>query len=299
MRTSPHSRLLPPLITLLGFNREFSSAEATLRKVAQQQLRPEPFAPPRALDRSVDISVHRPYGWPVYTVRPKRGRTQRRVLYVHGGAWIHEISPYHWRLVACLASAAGSEFTVPIYPLAPVGTAGAVVPEIADLAAGLVAAAGPENVTLMGDSAGGTIALAAAMTLRDRGIPSPAELVLISPALDLTLTDPGIARIQPRDPWLAVPGLRAAIDLWRGDLPVEDPLVSPIFGSLAGLGRITLFTAGRDITNADAATLVRRARDESHPLDVHEEAHLVHVHPLLPIPEGARARRAIADVLRR
>lgn len=289
---------MPPVITAMGGQREFASAERTLRRAESHRLRPESYSPPRSLDRGVQLSLRRVAGWPVYTLSP-RGPVRRRAVYAHGGAWVHEISYWHWRLLAGLAESTGTEFTVPIYPLVPVGTAAEVVPVFADLAAQLVAEAGRENVALLGDSAGGTIALATALLLRDREVPAPAEIVLISPALDLRFTDPLIPRIQPTDPWLAVPGGRAAAERWSGDLPLTHPLVSPLFGSLEGLGRITLFSGTHDILNADALALVRKARAAGLPLDYHQEPNLLHVYPLLPIPEGAAARRTIAEVLTR
>jgi acetyl esterase/lipase len=269
-----------------------------MRRAAEHQVRPEPFSPPRRLDRRVRVAMRRVDGWPVYTVRPLSGPVDRRAVYLHGGAWVHEISPWHWRLIAELATAAEVEITVPIYPLVPVGTAGEVVPAVADLAEALVADPGGDRVSLLGDSAGGTIALAAAMLLRDRGGPSPAEIVLIAPSLDLRFTDPLIPVIQAKDPWLAVPGPRAAAERWRGDLPLTHPLVSPMFGALDGLGRITLFTGTHDITNADAHALARQALQAGHPLVLQERANLLHDYPLHPIPEGAEARRMIAAILR-
>jgi len=138
-----------------------------------------------------------------------------------------------------------------------VGAAATVVPAIADMVAELVAEVGAENVTIMGDSAGGTITLAVAMRLRDRGLPAPHGTILISPALDLALTDPAIARIAPRDPWLAAAGPRAVAQLWRGELPLDDPLVSPLHGDLSGLAPIILFSGTRDIFNADARSLAQ------------------------------------------
>jgi acetyl esterase/lipase len=298
-RRSLLSALVPTAVTLLGYKREFSSAERTLALAERHVTRPEPHTPPRTIRPSVDVTLRTDMPWPVYTLTPKTGRGSGRAVYAHGGAWVHEISPFHWWLMAELAVKTGTEFTVPIYPLVPIGTAGDVVPVVADLAAALVDEVGAESVTLLGDSAGGTIALAAAMLLRDRGVPAPRDVILIAPALDLRFTDPLIARIQPSDPWLAVPGPRAAGDLWRGDLPIEDPLVSPLFGSLAGIGRITVFTGTHDITHADAVALLRKARADGHPLDFQQKPNMLHDYPLLPIPEGADARRRIADILSR
>jgi len=284
---------------LIGYQREFRSAERTLRGARERVVRPEQFAPPRSLDRAMQFSVRHVQGWPVYTVTPRRGRSGRRALYAHGGAWVHDISYWHWRLIAGLATATGTEFVVPIYPLVPVGTAETVIPVVADLVEELTAEVGAGRVTVMGDSAGGTIALATAMLLRDRGASVPGNVVLIAPALDLSFTDPLIPRIQPKDPWLAVPGARAAAEGWRGTLPIEHPLVSPLHGSLEGLGRITLFSGTHDILNADALALARKARAVGHGLDFHSVPNMLHVYPLLPIPEGASARRVISDLLSR
>jgi acetyl esterase/lipase len=300
-RASALSRILPGIIGLLGSKRMFASADRTMRRAREQLVRPQSFAPPRSLERHVDVSIRHENGWPIYTVGPRTGASSRRAVYIHGGAWINEISSFHWRLIADFAASTGTEITVPIYPLVPrtEATAENVVGVIADLAASIVARVGGRNVVLLGDSAGGTIALSVAHLLRDRGVPSPRDLVLISPVIDMRFTDPEIYRIEPSDPWLDVPGPRAAGERWRGDLDITDSRVSPAFGPLAGLGRISLFTGTRDITHADAITLERKAAEEGHPLDVHRAPGMIHVYPLLPIPEGAAAREAIRQVLRR
>ncbi|MGY1720691.1 alpha/beta hydrolase fold domain-containing protein [Blastococcus sp. SYSU DS0552] len=295
---SPASRLLPPLLRLLRFRREFERPELMLRGVQERLLRPVPYGPPRGLGPvEIVVDVGHATGWPVYRVLPRTRMPDRAAVYVHGGAWVNQIHPLHWRLVARLAARSGAAITVPVYPLAPVGTAATVVPQVADLVGALVDRYGAGQVTAVGDSAGGQIALSAAQLLRDRGVPPLHRTVLVSPALDLTLANPEIDLVEPQDPWLARPGTRAAIELWRGDLPLTDPLVSPLFGELAGLGPLTVFSGTRDITSPDTRLLVDRARAAGVPVDHHEEEGLVHVHPLLPVPEGRRARRVMAAVL--
>ncbi|RBY93393.1 esterase [Blastococcus sp. TF02-8] len=292
------SRLLPPLFRLLGFRREFDSPEALLKGVQDRLVRPVPYGPPRRL-RGVRIERDGEHetGWPVYRVLPANRTPTGAAVYLHGGAWVNQIHPLHWRLVAGLVARTGTAITVPIYPLAPMGTAAVVVPAVADLLAGLVDRHGAGQVAVLGDSAGGQIALSAALLLRDRGVPPLHGTVLISPALDLTLANPEIDVVEPTDPWLARAGTHAAIDLWRGDLPRTHPVVSPLFGDLTGLGPLTVFSGTRDITSPDTRLLVQRARAAGVRVDHHEEAGLVHVHALLPIPEGRRARQVMADVL--
>jgi acetyl esterase/lipase len=291
------SRAATGFIRLRGSKRTHRSESATLEQVHALQLRPESYTPPKGLDRKVAISVRQVDGWPLYDVGPRDIPVRTRVLYLHGGSWYHQISPFHWRLIAGLAATTGTTFTVPIYPLVPLGTAAAVVRVATDLAAASIAEVGAANTSIMGDSAGGTIVLAVALQLRDRGLPAHRATVLISPALDLTFTDPRIAEIEPTDPWLAVPGPRAVARLWAGELALDDPIVSPLYGDLNGLAPVTMFSGTRDITNADARALVSKAEDADISVDYYEAEAMIHVYPLLPIPEGKQARAVIRSLL--
>lgn len=285
------SRLAPLIITLRGSKRQFRSSARTLAAIEHARQHPREFAPKP--QKGVTFSRRDVGGWPVYEVRPDHGATSRRAVYLHGGVYTFEIDPIHWRFVARLAVETGTTFVVPIMPLSPIGTASVVVRGVADLVESLDA---PE-VSILGDSSGGGMALAVAMELRDRGARPLHSIVLIAPWLDISGTDPRLAEIEPRDPWLAVAGTRAAGALYRAELSVDDPRVSPIHGSLDSLVPITLFSGTRDILNADAHRLVARAAEVGHPLVFHEGEGMIHNYPILPMPEGDAARALIAKAL--
>jgi acetyl esterase/lipase len=120
----------------------------------------------------------------------------------------------------------------------------------------------------------------------------------ISPALDPSLANPEIADVEPTDPWLNRAGVRVFAEVWRGDLPLADPRVSPIFGEIGGLGPITLFVGTRDIVFPDSRRFAGLARAAGVTIDYHERAGLIHVYPLLPTAEGSHARRLIVDRVR-
>ena len=294
--TSVSARAMEVLIRFRGSKKLYGSPERVRAHIEDLRIRPASFGPPPKLDKHVDISISYRDGWPIYLVKPRTGTTTRRAIYTHGGAWIHEIVGFHWRFIAELAMRANCEVTVPIYPLVPFGSAAQVVPVIADLAAELVAESGVNNVSLIGDSAGATISLSAAQVLSARGIEGP-RLILISPSLDLTFSNPRIAQIDPTDPWLDVPGLKVAIEQWWGDVPIDDPIVSPFFGDLRGLGPIMILTSTRDITNADAHAFVHKAKQQGVDVTLSEANGMIHVYPLLPIPEAEPARTAIIEAV--
>ena len=115
---------------------------------------------------------------------------------LHGGGYVLKPSIFHWLDYAAMARDTGATVVVPIYPLAPQGTAATVVPQIADLISAQIDQHGAENVSVYGDSAGGGLALAAVQELVRRGDPVPSHMVLISPALDVTLSDPASQTID-------------------------------------------------------------------------------------------------------
>ncbi len=287
------SKLAPLVVTLRGSKWRFSTAERTHAQIDRLRKRPVSSKPPR-LD-GVDVVQTGPG---MYEVSPQGASVDSRALYLHGGCYVFEIDPIHWKFVARLAVVARVRVTVPIMALAPAGTASVIVPAMADAAASLIAEAGADRVSLVGDSSGGGMALAVAMELRNRGLPPLHATVLIAPWLDISGTDPRLAEIAPSDPWLAVPGTHAAGALYRAELPEDDWRVSPIHGSLAGLGPVTMFSGSRDILNADATRFVPLAAAAGLALDYHEGKGMIHNYPILPMPEGDEARKHIVAAVR-
>lgn len=95
----------------------FSSPENLQRWIAAAR-KTEDHHPPASLHQRLDIQARTVDGFPVYEIAPKAGE-RRRILYLHGGAYVFEITPYHWHLIAEMADRLGYGITVPIYPIAP------------------------------------------------------------------------------------------------------------------------------------------------------------------------------------
>jgi acetyl esterase/lipase len=277
--------------------RRSGSAEVTRAQIAKLAVRPVRFSPPRSAHRGVSITAEHATGIPVYTLVPDGTAPAHRILYLHGGSYTYEITPVHWSLIRSLALAVPAQIVVPIYRKAPHSTADVTVPAMTDLLATLLDDG--TDVSVMGDSAGGGMALAVAQRLRDIDGRQPAHIVLISPWLDVSLTDPRVAEIEPHDLMLGIAGLAESGRMYAGDLPLDDPRVSPIHGSLTGLAPLHVFTGTHDLLNADAHALRSRATAAGIDIDFHEEAAMQHDYPLLPlIKQGAAARRALAEVVR-
>ncbi len=246
--------------------------------------------PPRRLARRHSVTERRVRGFRCVTVAPRAGAPRAAVLYLHGGGYVSEIAPQHWGLIGRLA-AAGARVHVPMYGLAPQHTfteAYALLDEVYD---GLADDAA--RLTIMGDSAGGGLALGFAQTLRDGGKPLPRGLTLIAPWLDVACRNPVIETIEPHDPWLGKAGALVAGRAWAGGHDRDDPRLSPVLGDMAGLPPIDAYYGTHDITYADAPLLARKAREAGVPLDMQVIEGACHVYPLVPIRVGRVARRRI------
>ena len=96
----------------------FTSPEGLHRWIRWARQR-ESHRPPRSVAERLDITSREIAGFPVYEVRPRRIESGRRLLYLHGGAYVFQITSYHWGLIAEIANRLGFGITVPIYPIAP------------------------------------------------------------------------------------------------------------------------------------------------------------------------------------
>ncbi len=173
--------------------------------------------------------------------------TGEYVVALHGGAFIFPPSFFHWINYSVTAYQTGATFEVPIYPLLQEGgTAGWVVPRTAGLISSLITQHGAENVSVVGDSAGGNLALSSVQYLVSHGDPVPASMVLLSPWLD----------VGPRD--LGV--------VWAGGLSTTNPMVSPLYGSLAGLPPTYVYSGALDPLVLQAAVLQQAAIAQGAPV---------------------------------
>jgi triacylglycerol lipase len=181
------------------------------------------------------------------------------VVAIYGSGFVFSPLIFHWLDYTVMAHQTGATIEVPIYPLIQQGgTAGTVVPAMAGLISTQIAAHGPAHVSVIGDSSGGNIALAAAEYMVAHGDPVPASMVLLSPWLDLGMTNPNIAYVQ--DPLLVPVGTAQQIGkVWAGNLAVNDPLVSPLDGSLSGLPPTYVYTGNLDILSPDVRVLQQDA----------------------------------------
>lgn len=216
------------------------------------------------------------------------------VLYIHGGAYVHNFSSRHWAAMAEWARSTGCGIVSPNYPLLYCFTARDAHPLIMQLYQQLLKQYSSRRLIVMGDSAGGGFSLALAQELQNESIEQPKHLVLISPWVDVLGGDDAL---QQYDTFLNAEVLRKVGADWAGEIDPRDPMISPIYGDMHGLPPTDLFTGTWEIFYTDVVKTCEKMKVAGVDVRLHVAKKMGHVYPLWPCPEGNSARQEIADII--
>lgn len=205
-------------------------------------------------------------GIPTRKLVPKNAHEARHVLYLHGGAYVEGSPKSHTALAGQVAHAAGATTWLIDYRLAPEHPYPAAVEDaLAAYRALLDAGIAAGRLTIAGDSAGGGLALATTLAIREAGLPLPAALALLSPWTDLTLSGASMLDKIDQEPMLNVTWLDWAAGLYCGSAQEgpatlrTDPGVSPLFADFTGLPPMIVHAGSDEVLLDDATFLGKRA----------------------------------------
>jgi epsilon-lactone hydrolase len=182
------------------------------------------------------------------------------ILYFHGGVYVIGTAVASVPLVSEVVRRAGARAITLDYRLAPENPYPAAVDDARAAYEGLLKdGIDPGHIALAGESAGGGLAVATLLALREAGLPLPSCAFAMSPYVDLTLSGETLADRAARDAVLTPAGLRARVPDYVGAADAADPLISPIFGDLSGLPPLLIQVGSNEILLSDALRLAARA----------------------------------------
>ena len=229
----------------IRFQRRWLETVATLTQVAP----------------GTEVTAEELGGVPAERVVPRDADPDRAVLYLHGGAYVLGSPRTHRGLASQIAVAARAPVHVLDYRLAPEHPYPAAVEDaMAAYRALLESGLEPDRIAIIGDSAGGGLAVALAIRLREAGEPRPAGLVMIGGWFDLTCSGPSARFNAPRDAGLARPWTVACGDHYRAGRDPKLPELSPIHADLHDLPPTYIQVGSDDILLSDSEGLAERAR---------------------------------------
>lgn len=216
------------------------------------------------------------------------------VLYIHGGAYVHNFSSRHWAAMTEWATTTGCGIVTPNYPLLYCFTAKDAHPLMMQLYQQLIKQYSAGRTIIMGDSAGGGFSLALTQEMRGDSIEQPKHLVLISPWVDVLGGDDAL---QQYDTFLNAEVLRKVGADWAGEMDPHAPMISPLYGDMQGLPPTDLFTGTWEIFYTDVVSTCDKMKAAGVDARLHVAEKMGHVYPLWPCPEGKKARREIAEII--
>ncbi len=221
------------------------------------------------------------------------------ILYFHGGGFRLGSVSSHRELIARISEASRCRVLAINYRLAPEHRFPAPVEDaIAAYRWMLDQGLKPGNIAFAGDSAGGNLALAAMLGLREQGLPLPAAAVLMSPWTDLAATGESYASRASADPIHQRPMILALAKNYLGpDGDPRDPLASPLYGDVGGLPPLLIQVGDRETVLDDSIMFADKARAAGVDVELQVWDGMIHVFQMFGA-ELAEAGQAIDSIAR-
>ena len=214
----------------------------------------------------------------LFVITPKSEKKSNiRILYFHGGSYVAEATNKHWDFIERIVEDTGATVILPDYPLTPKYNYKDVFQMVVPLYKEIIDRVDPNNLIIMGDSAGGGLALALEERVGEENLPMPEKTILISPWLDVRLENPQIEEVQKNDKQLNKETLKLAGIAYAGEDGMESYLVNPIEGDLSKLKNLTILTGTYDILNPDVHILKEKAEKQGISIEVKEYEKARHI----------------------
>ena len=219
---------------------------------------------PGYVKKEYNLSKYEVENRPVYVMEPKEGVTNDLVImYVHGGSYVADLEKEHWKTCGDIINQLGCTIILPDYPLTPKYNYKDTIEMMESLYKKVIQQVESSNLVVMGDSAGGGLALALVEKMGEENIAMPNQTILISPWLDVRMNNPKIAEIEDEN--------------YAGKDGIDSYLVNPVDGPLDKLQNVSIFTGTYDILNADVGVLKERAEKVGTNINVYETEKATHI----------------------
>lgn len=235
-------------------------------------------------------------GVPCEVVTPPEAAQGRAVFYVHGGGYFCGTPLSYRHVTGWLARTLGCRVVAPDYRLAPEHPFPASADDVLAAWSALLGDTTAAKIAIMGDSAGGGLALALMVTARERGLALPSCAVLLSPWTDLACTGQSVRENVKSDVLFRADELPHFASLYLGGTPADDPRASPLYATLAGLPPVLIHVSSSELLRDDGLRVCERIRTAGGRCDAKIGEGLPHVwHMLLGLlPEARRDLREAA-----
>jgi acetyl esterase/lipase len=192
-------------------------------------------------------------------ITPANAMPGKALLYLHGGGHVFGSIKSHRHFVSRLAVATGATAWHIDYRLAPEHPYPAAIEDaLKAYRAILDSGISPADLVVGGESAGGNLAAALLLKLKQENLPQPAGLYLLSPWLDMTTTAESYEKVGARDPMISREGIVGVAAAYLGNQP-DNPLASPVRADVSGLPPMLIQVGSEEVLLSDSTAFANNA----------------------------------------
>jgi len=277
-KVSLKSKILKSMFPLFGIKK----GRKMIEKIKNNDSSDEATLAPLSFERKYDIHESIVQSRRSWIIKPKENVSEKVILYLHGGTYVYNIKKYHWTFIEQLLVSTNATIVMPDYPLAPHSNSEDAIFFLSEVYQELLSIYPAENIILLGDSAGAGLSLSFTMALRNHSEPQPSQIILLSPWLDVTMSNKEIELIDKKDKVLGIQPLQMAGKSFAGDLSLQDFRISPLYGDYSNLGKISVFIGAHDMFLADCQILRKKLETDNIPMNYFEFPEMFHGWYIVP-----------------
>ena len=278
------------VIKLKGIKRNFSGNPIDCKKIRKEDVYQPRGSFFRKYARTFNVADS------TITEIERNKSSDKILIFIHGGAFISGPAQHHWDSIKEIVKKTAHKVWLCDYPKAPENKIEKISENIDEIYAEALKAHKATNISIIGDSVGGTLTTALIQRLVSRNIGVPSKAILISPVMDSSMTNPKIEGIDKLDPMLSKKGILSAKKMCAGDKDLKDPMISPLYGSFENFPNTILFAGSYDIMYPDEKLAATKMKEANVSLEVIEGEQMPHIWPLLPVMK--EAKEALNEIIR-
>lgn len=252
------------------------------KKISNNNYSKTPAELPKSILKKCTVKIEYVKKRKFWCLSPKNVEPNTAILYLHGGAYYKNISKMHWNFIEQVLMVNHATMYIPDYPLAPESNCEETYLFMDLVYEKICADFSGRRMVFMGDSAGGGIALGFALKIKNEPVLQPKHIILFSPWLDASMSNPEIHELDASDKLLSIKGLAIAGKKYAGNFPIEDYRLSPIHGNFSNLGRIAVFVGTNELFIADARKFKQLMENKGIEIDYFEYPKMFHDWVIIP-----------------
>jgi len=214
--------------------------------------------------------------------------SEKLLIFIHGGAFISGPAKHHWDSVKKIASQTNYKIWMCDYPKSPENKISKISENIDSIYNVALEQFQPNKISLIGDSVGGTLITSLTQRLILKDIKLPKKIILITPVMDASMSNPEIEKVDKIDPMLSKTGVLSAKKMCAENNDLKNVMISPLFGSFDNFPNTILFLAENDIFYPDQKLAVKKFISAKINFELIEGKNMPHIWPFLPVMKEAK-----------